>query len=211
MTELLKMEGIAHSRRGKTGITKFPDLVLRVGEAICITGASGSGKSLLLKIAAGLLTPTEGSLRCETSSKAYVFVEDGLLQNYSVWDNLMLPLVFSRQQSGMEERAAKALELFHLTNIKNDTVGSLPEPPKRLLQYARAEVMQAKVLFIEEPLKNIRSDQYATVRNWLQDYVQKNNGGCIFTSIQAEQWRFLQPKHIRLSGGGSSFKTEINE
>ena len=211
MTELLKMEGVAHSRRGKTGMTDFPDIVLRAGEAICITGSSGSGKSLLLKIAAGLITPTEGSRRCETSSKAYVFVEDGLLQNYSVWDNLMLPLVFSKQHVGIEERAAKALELFHLTNIKNDTVGGLPEPPKRLLQYARAEVMQPKILFIEEPLKNIRSEQYAIVRKWLQDYVQNINGGCIFTSVESEPWGFLQPRHIRLSGGGSSFKTEIDE
>ena len=211
MTELLKMVGIAHSRRGKIGITNFPDILLNSGEAICITGASGSGKSLLLKIGAGLISPTEGRLQCKTDSKSYVFIEDGLLQNYSVWDNLMLPLIFSKQQGAFEERAAKALELFQLTNIRNDIVGGLPEPPKRLLQYARAEVMQPKILFVEEPLKNLRSEQHADVKKWLQNYVQKNSGGCIFTSVQSEPWGFLQPKHIRLTGGGASFKTEINE
>ena len=211
MTDLLKLDGVAHRKRGKEELTSFPDILLREGNAICLSGASGSGKSLVLKIAAGILKPTQGNITCASVPRAYIFKEDGLLNNYSVWDNLMLPLIFSSQQGGLEERANDALHRFELANIKNDIVGGLPQPPKKLLQYARALVLNPKILFIEEPLKNIRSEHYNQVKTWLKEYILQEKAGCLFTSVSSEQWGDLKPQCIRLSGGGVSFKTIIEE
>ncbi len=83
------------------------NLTLLRGEALLILGASGSGKSLLLKICAGLMAPDEGQVRMgevdlasvskETLQElrvkmGFVFQNSALVSNMVLYDNIALPL-----------------------------------------------------------------------------------------------------------------------
>ena len=83
------------------------NLRLRRGEIYIILGASGSGKSVLLKLLSGLLLPVKGSVEIEgidltTASKealeamrvkmGFVFQDAALISNMSIFDNVALPL-----------------------------------------------------------------------------------------------------------------------
>ena len=134
-------------KRGEQKFTTFPDILLQAGEAFGIMGKSGSGKGMLIKIAAGLIKPTHGEVKIYTDQVSYVFLDSGLLHNYSVADNLRIALLFSNDTENIEVRIRASLERFGLLNIQDAIIDSLPEIPKRLVQYARADVLQPKLLY----------------------------------------------------------------
>ena len=208
---LLKTENLAHVKREESDITRFPNILMNEGEAICIFGKSGSGKGLLLKLAAGLLKPEWGSSKQANVAKSYVFGENGLLNNYMVYENLIIPAMFSSFQESSEHTVMAALEKFKLLNIQNNVVGNLPEAPKRLIQYARAEVLQPKLLFIEEPLKSVRDEHHPLIKNWLASFIKEKRGACLFTSTSSECAEHISATIIELSGGDKTIKTFIAE
>ena len=203
---LLQVSDVAHTKRGEVLSTLFPDLQVQAGRAVCIQGKSGSGKGLLLKIAAGLIVPASGKVQVADVAKAFVFSEMGLFHHNTAAENLRVALLFTQNSEGIEERIQQALRRFDLLNIEHQVVNSLPEPPKKLLQYARAEVLQPKLLFIQEPLKDIRADISPTVQKWLADFVT-NGGGCVFSSLPDQDWSFLRPEVVDLTGGSDTKKT----
>jgi len=211
MSKILTTHGIAHAKRGDLKFLAFPDLTLNEGEAFSILGKSGSGKGMLIKIAAGLLKPTHGQVNIYTSQRSYIFLETGLLHNYSAADNLRIALLFSKSNNNAEERIQASLDKFDLLNVKDVIIDSLPETPKRLLQYARADVLKPKLLFIEEPLKYLRIEEYNLIKMWLKDYVFLNRGACFFTSMYEDFWDFLKPKSLNLSGEEVGVLTMIKE
>lgn len=203
---LLQVSDVAHTKRGEVTSTLFPDFRLQAGGAVCIQGKSGSGKGLLLKIASGLIVPDEGVIELADVAKAFVFSEMGLFHHYTAAENLRVALLFTQNSENVEEKVQRALQYFGLLNIEHQVVNSLPEAPKKLLQYARAEVLQPKILFVQEPLKDIRSDLHLTVRNWLKEFTNQG-GACVFTSLPARDWSFLTPDVVELAGGSDTKKT----
>jgi NitT/TauT family transport system ATP-binding protein len=211
MSKILTTHGIAHAKRGQLKFSTFPDVTLNEAEAFSVLGKSGSGKGMLIKIAAGLIKPTHGTVNIYTAERSYIFLETGLLHNYSAADNLRIALLFSRNNDNAEERIQVSLDKFDLLNVKDVIIDSLPETPKRLLQYARADVLKPKLLFIEEPLKYIRIEQYNLIKMWLKDYVYLTRGACFFTSMYEDYWDFLNPQILNLSGEEVGVVTMIKE
>ena len=203
---LLRILDVTHTKRGEVTSTLFPDLQVQAGSAICIQGKSGSGKGLFLKIAAGLIAPDQGIVELADVSKAFVFSEMGLFHHNTAVENLRVALLFTQNAEDIEGRIQQALQRFDLLNIEHQVVNSLPEPPKKLLQYARAEVLQPKLLFIQEPLKDIRPDLYPIVQTWLKEFIA-NGGGCVFSSLPDQDWSFLEPDVVVLAGGSDTKKT----
>ena len=95
-------------------------LTLRRGEALLILGKSGSGKSLLLKVCAGLITPEEGrvtlggiDLAAAPKEKlqrlrerlGFVFQNSALISNMAIYDNVALPARYHRGWTEAEVRA----------------------------------------------------------------------------------------------------------
>ena len=68
---MLSLESL-HFSYGSNAILRDVSLELRANECVCIVGPNGSGKSTLLRLAAGLLTPTQGSVRLKGSMCASI-------------------------------------------------------------------------------------------------------------------------------------------
>lgn len=134
---------------------------LSAGKVVSVGGGAGSGKSIFLKIAAGLIEPDDGEIfllgenfwqrrRSErTKIKkeiAFFFSEGALLANTTVFDNLALPLRY-HQSLGQNEIASRInplLERFGLLKYRDQLPASLSLKLKRLVSLARA-------LLIEKP------------------------------------------------------------
>jgi phospholipid/cholesterol/gamma-HCH transport system ATP-binding protein len=143
---------------------------LRRGDTLVIQGAAGSGKTLLLKLALGLLRPTGGSIRLfgqevtqleesgwydVRSRIGVLFQEGGLFDSLTVEENVAYPLLNQTllntppdQVSGRVEQSLEFVELGHtLDQLPSELSGGM----RRRVGIARAIVTQPELLLYDSP------------------------------------------------------------
>jgi len=132
---------------------------LQPGSRTVLLGPNGSGKTLLLRIAHGLLQPTAGRIEWQGSDpqreQAMVFERPMLLRR-SVAANLDHALAL-RGIRGAErrERRDRALEETGLLEIAGQAARSLSAGERQRLALARVWALQPQVLFLDEPTSNL--------------------------------------------------------
>lgn len=143
------------------------------GEFHCLVGRSGCGKTTLLKIAAGLLHPTEGSIFIggakvmEPSEQVgFVFQTPTLLEWQSVTDNILLPISLKRSPGAADhEKATELLKLVGLADYATRYPRELSGGQQSRVAIARALITDPAVLLLDEPFAALD----AITREELQD------------------------------------------
>ncbi len=142
------------------------------GRLVTITGPSGCGKSTLLKISAGLISPDTGtvyingvdifsasrsSLYTMRKEFGFVFQDAALISNLTVFNNIALPLRyhFNLNDDEIEKRVHDVLEGFDLLEIKGQLPAHLSTGQRKLAGFARALVVNPKLIFFDEPVTGI--------------------------------------------------------
>lgn len=130
---------------GAREILKEIHFTMGHGETVAILGASGIGKSTLLRIVAGIDTDFDGAIT-RPQNVAMVFQEPVLLPWRSVLDNLLLV------HGGLDEAPAFAmLERVGIVAKARDYPGQLSLGQQRRLALARAFVGKPELLIMDEP------------------------------------------------------------
>ena len=200
--------------RIKTGLAEkhvvtCPNFELIEGRSVLLKGESGSGKGLILRIAAGLLKNYEGLVERRKVSTAFIFVDGGLQSNLSVEKNILLPLIFSGLDYHEAEKMCYAsLQNFNLLGVADQLSGTLSKDLIRVVQYARADALRPKLLCIEEPYAGIDPRRHDVIDRWLKYFLHHHKGGLLLSTSLPRRMRFLSPKLIALSGSSSN-KTMI--
>ncbi len=165
--------------------------------SLAITGKNGTGKSTLIKIIAGVLSPTSGNVSFKmgeneiTSSGVFSIV--GLVAPYlqlydefTGWENLDL----FRRIRGLDvpdEWLEGLLERVRLTPRRHDRVRTYSSGMKQRLKYAFALVHQPPVLLLDEPAANLDADGIAIVHELISE--QKAKGMVIIATNDGEEVR----------------------
>ena len=105
---MLKLISISHSYEAHD-VLKFVNLNLKPGDRIALMGPSGCGKTTLLRIALGLLKPTEGTVENTFSKTAAVFQEPRLLPWRTALENVNL--VLGDSKATMEKARAALVQM----------------------------------------------------------------------------------------------------
>jgi len=142
---------------GKTFSGKwiFRDLNFSVsrGESVVLIGPSGSGKSALLKIIAGLLEADAGSVEVQSKNIGMLFQKNALFDSLTVADNLLFPL---RERLGIQGNEAKArtsalLDAVKLSGSESLYPDELSGGMQKRLGIARALIVEPDILLYDEP------------------------------------------------------------
>jgi molybdate transport system ATP-binding protein len=152
---------------------------IRQGELVTLYGASGAGKTSVLRMLCGLTLPDEGSIsvqgetwfdskrkinvKPQRRNVGIVFQDYALFPNMTVRENLEYAL--EKQQS--HNLVDELLELMELTSLNNKKPGFLSGGQQQRVALARAIVRKPKVLLLDEPLSALDT----TLRLKLQDYI----------------------------------------
>ncbi|MCX5906050.1 MAG: ATP-binding cassette domain-containing protein, partial [Deltaproteobacteria bacterium] len=149
----------------------FKDLSFRLaaGESYLMLGAGGSGKTLLLKLCADLLTPEKGKIIMEGVDLAsaakevlqtlrpkigFVFQDSALISNMAVFDNVALPLRYHQRWNPREIRARveEKMALFGVDRAFDRSIPSqLSQDMRKRVALARALALEPRLLFLDEP------------------------------------------------------------
>ena len=138
------------------------------GEFVFLVGPSGSGKTTLLNILAGLDKPTSGSVLLDGKDLAsireadraafrrdhlgFVFQDFNLLDNFSLKDNIFLPLVLSGvDYRDMEKRLAPIASLLGIEKLLNKYPYEVSGGQKQRAAVARAIITNPELILADEP------------------------------------------------------------
>jgi heme exporter protein A len=150
MKPLLRFEQVSCRRGGRLLFDNL-DFELGPGEALRLTGVNGSGKSSLIRLAAGLLRPESGRIDRAEAALADDFVAlDGelpLVRALGFWSRL--------QTSGGLDEAVEALGLSRLAAVP---VRLLSAGQLKRATLARVAMSAAPLWLLDEPLNGLDSD-----------------------------------------------------
>lgn len=194
----------------------FRDLCfqLRQGESCLMIGASGSGKSLLLKICAGLFLPTEGTVRIAGMDPAsasaqemealgrrigFVFQDSALISNMAVYDNVALPLRYHTgwSEERVRERVEEKMALFAVDRTLDASIpAQLSGEMRKRTALARALVMDPNLLLLDHPVDGLGPETQQRVMGILRDYQRKT--GATILQVSTE-WPLSSPWSERVA------------
>ena len=146
---MLKLTNICHSFDG-VPVLKGQALTLMPGERLAVMGPSGTGKTTLLRIATGLLTPQEGSVENRFSKTVTVFQEPRLLPWRTAVENVNL--VLSDRPDTLPQ-ARQWLEKLGLGDAADKYPRELSGGMQQRVALARALCCQGDLLILDEPFK----------------------------------------------------------
>lgn len=183
----------------KVEALKQVDLSIAKGELIAIVGKSGSGKSTLLHILGLLDSPTQGNyylngmdtskvdvdelavIRNETIG--FVLQEFGLLLSKTVYENISIPLYFSKtvKRKQMPELIRNSLRQVGLEEKENSIVAELSGGQKQRVAIARAIVNNPDIILADEPTGALDQNTSQEIMNLLIELNQKGKTVVIIT------------------------------
>lgn len=165
---LLKLEGVEKSF-GPKKVLRGVDIDVAPGQSLVIIGGSGSGKSVMLKNALGLMTPDAGRILFDgqdvTNAKGkmreamrarvgMLFQAGALFDSLTVWENVAFRLINSE---GMRRKDAKerAIETLKKVRLGADVGGLYPAEisggMQKRVSLARSIISEPDLIFFDEP------------------------------------------------------------
>ncbi|MEX2110775.1 MAG: sn-glycerol-3-phosphate ABC transporter ATP-binding protein UgpC [Gemmatimonadaceae bacterium] len=166
-----------HVRKTFGQATVVEDFNLRVadGELLVLVGGSGSGKSTILRMVAGLEDVTSGAIRIDDRDVtalaprerdvAMVFQDYGLYPHMSARENLSLGLRLRKiPPPEIERRVTWAAGMLGLTPLLNRKPKQLSGGQRQRVAMGRAMVREPKVFLFDEPLSNLDAGLRAQMR-----------------------------------------------
>lgn len=146
---MLKLTGISH-RYGDQPVLENRNLILHPGQRLALMGPSGCGKTTLLRIALGLLKPTEGTAENSFRKTSVVFQEPRLLPWRTALENVNLVLGDGKSTL---ETAGTFLKQVKLSEAADKYPRELSGGMQQRVAVARALAADGDLLILDEPFK----------------------------------------------------------
>lgn len=165
------------------------NLIINDGEISAIIGESGAGKSTLLHILScvedfdgeyfiddiDVSKLNDNKLSAVRSNKIGVVLQDfALIDDFTVFENVMTPLFFSNNINNKKSAVSKALKAMGIEKLKNKKISQLSGGQKQRVAIARAIVTNPQYIFADEPTGSLDSKTADEIMNVL---LQLNNSG----------------------------------
>ena len=217
---IIKVNEVSKSFGEKENLNLVLDKVsldIKKGEFVSLMGESGSGKSTLLYIIGGLDKPTSGSVvidekdintlkekeiaKFRRQDIGFVFQFYNLVQNLTVEENIMLPVVMDgKKEKDYKDRLDKILKIVGLEEKRKSLPNQLSGGQQQRVSIARAVIMNPKVILADEPIGNLDSKSGEEVMKLFKTLNEEENVTILQVTHSEESAKYGN-RIIRLKDG----------
>ena len=200
MKSLLELQDIYLNYKTENSLVeviKGVNLKINSGENVAVVGKSGSGKTSLIMLIAGLEKATSGKIIFEDQDiSAYsedeladlrkrkigiVFQSFYLIPNYTALENVSLVLEINKIENA-QKKSAELLEQFGLKDRLNHFPSQLSGGEQQRVAIARSIILSPKLILADEPSGNLDSENSKLIINLLFKYSKQNNSSLILVT-----------------------------
>lgn len=200
-----------------TAVENFT-LTVEDGEFITLLGPSGCGKTTTLRMIAGFIKPTGGSIqlgdRVITSTAKNVHLPPEVrhmgmvFQSYAVWphknvfENIAYPLRLRHMSgSAVQQKVTEALRLVNLENMDDRYPNQLSGGQQQRVALARALVMEPDVLLLDEPLSNLDAKLRERMRFEIVELQQRLGITVVYVTHDQEEAMSMSDRVVVMQHG----------
>lgn len=193
------------------------DFNIEEGEFVSLAGPSGCGKSTILKLIAGLDSPTSGEVlvngnkvKGPGTDRVVVFQEGGLFPWMTVFENVTYGLLRKKMsKKEAEEKAMDGLRMVHLINFTESYPHELSGGMKQRVAIARALVMDPDVLLMDEPFAALDEQTRLVLHRELQKIWQETGKTILFITHNIREALILSDRVLLMSTRPGAVKKEF--
>jgi phospholipid/cholesterol/gamma-HCH transport system ATP-binding protein len=215
---VISLRGIRKSF-GALDVLKGVDLDVCKGENVVVLGRSGSGKSVLIKIIAGLLTPDAGTVRVlgqeveQLDSKAlqalrakigFSFQSSALYDGMNVRANLEFPLIRNKRHLGradIDNAIAKVLDDVGLSRTLYQMPSELSGGQKKRIGIARTLILQPEIMLYDEPTAGLDPVTSVEINELINEVQERYNTSAVIITHDLTCAKSTGDKTVMLSEG----------
>ncbi|AYG64741.1 MULTISPECIES: ABC transporter ATP-binding protein [unclassified Rhizobium] len=197
MTVSLSIDSIS-AHYGKTAVLQDLSLSVAAGELVSLLGSSGCGKTTTLRLVAGFLQPTSGTIKLGdrdlTTLPAHARDIGLVFQNYALFPHLtvMENVAFGLKQrrtptQERRKKAASMLERVGLSGLGDRLPSALSGGQKQRVALARALVIEPPLLMFDEPLSNLDAKLRIDMRVEIRQLQRANGTTSLYVTHDQEE------------------------
>ena len=168
------------------------------GRLVALLGPSGSGKTTILRMIAGLETPTSGDILIDgvrvndippaERGIGFVFQNYALFRYMTVFDNIAFGLKLKKMTSAqIRERVTELLKLTGLEGMEKRFPNQLSGGQRQRVAFARALAPNPSLLLLDEPFAAIDAKVRQELRSWLREMIYKVGITSIFVTHDQDE------------------------
>jgi ABC-2 type transport system ATP-binding protein len=204
-----------HVRFGEVEAVAGIDVQAYAGQATALLGRNGAGKSTTMRVLAGLVPPTAGTvvvggfdMRQHTLAikriSGYCPDVGGLIPRATPWEHLQLSARLRRLED-WEDRARDLLERFELGDVAHRITGGFSHGMGRRLSVVLASLHQPKLLLLDEPFDGVDPIGVDATLDVIAD--ARARGACILVSTHLRELAIQACTDVLVLRGGSRVAT----
>jgi phospholipid/cholesterol/gamma-HCH transport system ATP-binding protein len=215
---VIELRGV-HKAFGNLQVLKGIDLDVYKGENVVVLGRSGSGKSVLIRIIAGLLRPDKGNvrvlgseidtldtreLRALRSKIGFSFQSSALYDSMNVRANLEFPLVRNKREltrKEIDEAVAQVLDDVGLSQSINQMPSELSGGQKKRIGIARTLILKPEIMLYDEPTAGLDPISSVEINDLIREVQQRYNTSAVIITHDLTCARTTGDRVIMLSEG----------
>jgi len=182
------------------------------GHLVALLGPSGCGKTTTLRMVAGLMDPTAGSIVVDGKEITHtpvnkrgmgmVFQSYALFPHMNVEQNVAFGLQMRQtSKADQKRRVAGALEMVQLGHLSKRQVKELSGGQQQRIALARALVVEPTLLLLDEPLSNLDAKLRETMRTEIRSIQQRTRATTLFVTHDQDEALDMADRIAVMNGG----------
>lgn len=194
---------------GDGWVVKNVSLTIAAGEFVSLVGPSGCGKTTLLKLAAGMNTPTKGEvlfggkpIAGPSHERGVVFQEYGVFPWLSVRENVEFGLTLNANKKSAAERRQISdhyLQLMGLIDFADSLPAQLSGGMRQRLALARAYAVDPACLLLDEPFAALDAQTRQVMHDLLLKLQLQESKSALLITHSVEEALYLSSKIVLIS------------